>query len=476
MNGISEYFKTPLKVALSGGAGAGDATSVIKGGGNDITKQAGQVNKAGAKQEEVMQKQKEQARLNQLQQKIQQTIDQSELFKQYKNQLKLEMTPEGLKIQIVDEQNRPMFDSGSSRMLPHTRVLLQQLAPELNQLPNRISISGHTDAKPFGGGQGGYSNWELSADRANTARRELVAGGLTENKILRVVGLASANPLIKSDVFSPENRRITIVVLNKDTESSILNDGFKPQMNQDVIGGPSEGAARPRRSRASPERMKRLRHPLLQLSACACAWVFVAPALHLLPWAALQGLFAGLFAILLRLPSWQRIAHGLFVPAAALASQAGIAPGWYLAALLLTLALGRNALVERVPLYRSAALVAERLAERLAGDASLLEAGCGDGRLALQLSQRRPDLRMRALENAVGSWLLARWRWLRAGKPSQLAFACRNFWNEDWGGMTRSTCSCRRNPCPGSGASSSPRPAREPAHQQHFSRARRRAG
>ena len=241
MSGISEYFKTPLKVAMSGGAGAGDATSVIKGGGNDLTKQAGQVNKAGSKQEEIMQKQKEQASLNQLQQKIQQTIDQSDLFKQYKNQLKLEMTPEGLKIQIVDEQNRPMFDSGSSRMLPHTRVLLQQLASELTQLPNRISISGHTDAKPFAGGQGGYSNWELSADRANTARRELVAGGLSENKILRVVGLSSANPLIKSDVFSPENRRITIVVLNKDAESSILNDGFKPQMNQEVIGGPQQG-------------------------------------------------------------------------------------------------------------------------------------------------------------------------------------------------------------------------------------------
>ncbi|XLM22063.1 flagellar motor protein MotB, partial [Chromobacterium piscinae] len=238
LNGISEYFKTPLKVALAGGAGAGDATSVIKGGGNDITKQAGQVNKAGARQVEIMQKQQEQARLNELQQKIQQTIDNSVLLKEYKNQLKLEMTPEGLKIQIVDEQNRPMFDSGSSRMLPHTRVLLQQLATELNQLPNRISISGHTDATPFGGGQGGYSNWELSADRANTARRELIAGGLSESKILRVVGLASAIPLIKSNVFSPENRRITIVVLNKEAESSILNDGFKPQMNQEVIGGP----------------------------------------------------------------------------------------------------------------------------------------------------------------------------------------------------------------------------------------------
>ncbi|QEL55411.1 flagellar motor protein MotB [Chromobacterium paludis] len=241
LNGIAEYFKTPLKVALSGGAGAGDATSVIKGGGNDLTKQAGQVNKAGAKQEDIMQKQQEQARLNQLQQKIQHTIDTSAFLKDYKNQLKLEMTPEGLKIQIVDEQNRPMFDSGSSRMLPYTRVLLQQLAQELNQLPNRISISGHTDAKPFAGGQGGYSNWELSADRANTARRELVAGGLSESKILRVVGMASVIPLIKSDVFSPENRRISIVVLNKETETAILNDGYKPQMNQEVIGGPPDG-------------------------------------------------------------------------------------------------------------------------------------------------------------------------------------------------------------------------------------------
>ncbi|OWY40555.1 flagellar motor protein MotB [Xenophilus sp. AP218F] len=238
LNGIAEYFKTPLKVALAGGAGAGDATSVIKGGGNDLTKQAGQVNKAGAEKDEVLRKAKEKASLSQLQQKIESSIDQSELLKEYKSQLKLEMTPEGLKIQIVDEQNRPMFDSGSSRMLPHTRELLQQLAPELNQLPNKISISGHTDAKPFGNGQNGYSNWELSADRANTARRELIAGGLLESKVLRVVGLASANPLIKTNVFSPENRRITILVLNRDTETSILNDGNKPQLNQETIGGP----------------------------------------------------------------------------------------------------------------------------------------------------------------------------------------------------------------------------------------------
>lgn len=233
LNGIAEYFKTPLKVAMSGGDGAGDATSVVKGGGNDLTKKAGQVNKSSKEQErKVLEKQA----LDNLQQKIQSSVEQSQVLKDYKNQMKLEMTPEGLKIQIVDEQNRPMFDSGSSRMLPHTRVLLQQLAQQLNQLPNRISISGHTDATPFGNGQGGYSNWELSADRANTARRELVAGGLQDDKVMRVVGVAAANPLIKSNVFSPENRRITIVVLNKDAEQAIQNDGVKPPLNQEPIG------------------------------------------------------------------------------------------------------------------------------------------------------------------------------------------------------------------------------------------------
>jgi len=232
LNGIAEYFKTPLKVAMSGGDGAGDATSLVKGGGNDLTKKAGQVNKSSREHERKVlekkeQEQQEKKALDSLQQKIQSSVEQSQILKDYKNQMKLEMTPEGLKIQIIDEQNRPMFDSGSSRMLPHTRVLLQQLAQQLNQLPNRISISGHTDATPFGNGQAGYSNWELSADRANTARRELIAGGLQDDKVMRVVGVASANPLIKSNVFSPENRRITIVVLNSDAEHAILNDGVK---------------------------------------------------------------------------------------------------------------------------------------------------------------------------------------------------------------------------------------------------------
>ncbi|AUH50879.1 SAM-dependent methyltransferase [Chromobacterium sp. ATCC 53434] len=179
--------------------------------------------------------------------------------------------------------------------------------------------------------------------------------------------------------------------------------------------------------------MGRLRHPLLQLLACVGAWVFIAPGQDLAAWAVLQGVLAALLATLSRLPGWQRAAHGLFVPAAVLLGQAGIPPWCYLLALLATLALGRNALVERVPLYRSARKVAERLGARLGDGWRVLEAGCGDGRLALQLYRLRPDLSLSALENAPGSWLLAWLRWLGAGRPPGLAIGCRSFWGEDWG-------------------------------------------
>lgn len=236
LDGIAEFFKTPLKVALSGGNGSGDATALVKGGGTDLTRRSGQVKKGEAE------KQAEKAKLTELQKKIEKAVMQNAQFKDLKNQLKLEITAEGLRIQIVDEQNRSMFQSGSSSLLPVTAALLRALAPDLNQMPNRISISGHTDAKPYSGGLGGYSNWELSADRANAARRELIAGGLGADKVLRVVGLADADPLIHSDLFAAENRRITIVVLNKEAEQTILNDGIKPELNNEPIGGPAPTA------------------------------------------------------------------------------------------------------------------------------------------------------------------------------------------------------------------------------------------
>ena len=220
LNGVSEYFKTPLRVALMGGKSAADASSPIKGGGQDLTRQDGQRKKT----EEMDERQKEKVLLAKLQARIKEAIEKNKILNQYKNQLLLEMTPEGLRIQIIDEKNRPMFDSGSSRLLPHTKDLLQELGRQLNEVQNRLSISGHTDAALYSAGDKGFSNWELSSDRANAARRELVVGGMQDSRLLRVVGQGSATLLDRVFPNNPINRRISIVILNKETEAAILRE------------------------------------------------------------------------------------------------------------------------------------------------------------------------------------------------------------------------------------------------------------
>lgn len=226
LSGISDYFSTPLKLALSGGDGVGDQTSIIKGGGEDITKKDLNAKKSKEHENEPPKENKEQetARLSDLKQKLEEMIDSNAKLQQFKKQLKIDITSEGLRIQIVDDQNRPMFDSGSAVMKPYTRDILREIGHALNEVPNRISLSGHTDAVKYVMGERGYSNWELSADRANASRRELLGGGLAENKILRVVGLADAIPYLKADPQAPVNRRISIIVMNKDAEEAITKE------------------------------------------------------------------------------------------------------------------------------------------------------------------------------------------------------------------------------------------------------------
>ena len=226
LEGISEYFKTPMKVAMTGGSGAGDATSLIQGGGTDLTRRAGQVKKGEIETStsRADQERQESARLQDLKAKLEKAIDNNAKMAQFKKQLKLDITSEGLRIQIVDDQNRPMFDSGGAVMKPYTRDVLREIGRTLNEVPNRISLSGHTDAVPYSGGEAGYSNWELSADRANASRRELVAGGLEDGKVLRVVGLGSAIPFDKENPNSPVNRRISIIVMNKKAEEAITRE------------------------------------------------------------------------------------------------------------------------------------------------------------------------------------------------------------------------------------------------------------
>ena len=139
-----------------------------------------------------------------------------------RSQIRLDMTRDGLRIQIVDEQNRPMFDSGSAIVRPNMRELLREIGTVLSEMPNRLTLEGHTDAVPFPGGDRGYSNWELSSDRANASRREIVGGGLPDDRMLLVQGMASSVPFEPNDPASPVNRRISIIVMNRDAEDRLL--------------------------------------------------------------------------------------------------------------------------------------------------------------------------------------------------------------------------------------------------------------
>jgi chemotaxis protein MotB len=162
----------------------------------------------------------ESKRLEALLKELREAISKSQALKPFKDQLLLDIMPEGLRVQIVDAQNRPMFDVGGARLKGYTIAILKTLAPYLASVPNRISITGHTDATPYVG-SGGYSNWELSADRANAARRILVSSGLPASKIGRVVGLADSAPVDKVDPLSPINRRISIIVMTREVDRTL---------------------------------------------------------------------------------------------------------------------------------------------------------------------------------------------------------------------------------------------------------------
>jgi chemotaxis protein MotB len=249
--GIADYFDNPYKASLMGGDSVGNRTSVILGGGSDLDSQeSGQVNNgqmpkiedvppvdiAQVELEKVQElaEKADLAQLEGLKEKIQAMLDAKPELNEFKEQIKLETTPEGLRVLIIDSQNRPMFRIASAQTAPHIRLILRELAPVINELPNKISVNGHTDALPFPGNQSGYTNWELSSDRANAARQELVRSGLTEEKVLRVIGLASSVPYNSNDPLDPMNRRISIVVMNKKTEEQILQGMGNEPVSQPI--------------------------------------------------------------------------------------------------------------------------------------------------------------------------------------------------------------------------------------------------
>ena len=245
LQGISDYFSAPLKVAMTGGDGAGNSSSVMTGGGTDLAKSAGQVRRSAADAERDRRKSVESAkaerarqdseRIKALQAKIDAMITENPRLNEYKSQIRIDVTPDGLQIQIVDNQNRPMFDSGSALVKPYMRDILREIGTALGGVENRVSLAGHTDAAPYGNSDRGYSNWELSSDRANASRRELVSAGMPDAKLGRVVGLAASDLLEPDNPRAPANRRITITVLTREAEERLMGKGIPAITSNQLI-------------------------------------------------------------------------------------------------------------------------------------------------------------------------------------------------------------------------------------------------
>ncbi len=250
-DGISDYFKNPAGIKGVGGA----STSMIKLGGakemprgdrtrnQDVSQTTEQPerkkgeadlqvdgNRASESAEEQAKRKADKKTLDNLLQVLKKAIEQSASLRKFKEQLYLDITPDGLRIQIFDKKNRPMFDLGSAKLKPYTKKILYEIAKIIQTVPNRISISGHTDATRFHKGyviyendygeeiKLPYTNWELSADRANAARRTLLKGGVKIKQIGRVIGFSSSVLYNKKNKTDPSNRRITIIVMNRESE------------------------------------------------------------------------------------------------------------------------------------------------------------------------------------------------------------------------------------------------------------------
>lgn len=224
--GISEYFQDPYRATK---VDKGLVPSLDETNPTELDKQA---------------EKEDTAQLENLRIKIEKMIKMNDMLDKMKDQIQLTITPEGLRIQIVDDKKTPMFKLGSAATEPHIKLVLKELAPVINNLPNKITVNGHTDSKPFPDIR--KTNWELSSERANAARYELTQGGYDEKKILRVSGLADSVAYNAKDPLDPMNRRISIIVMNKKTELQLLEEvGNKANAGKAPEGSgnpPAEGA------------------------------------------------------------------------------------------------------------------------------------------------------------------------------------------------------------------------------------------
>lgn len=209
-----------------------------------------------AEQAQTFAEELEKQRLELLLQELQNKIEEDPDLTRYKDQILFEITQDGLRIQIMDAENRPMFALGSAQLQPYFEDILLAMADVIQAMPNKISISGHTDAKQFAS-RGDFGNWELSASRANAARRTLVAGRYPEEQIARVVGYASSALFDRENPYNPVNRRIDILVLTKKAQRTI--EQAQPSKDEadatEITPEPAEPSSEPLQPDALRERL-----------------------------------------------------------------------------------------------------------------------------------------------------------------------------------------------------------------------------
>jgi chemotaxis protein MotB len=200
---VSRNSPPSVTIELKPTSGEGEKDSTDK---PDLTKQ--EMDEIVAQREEELFKEKEK--------ELRETIEKDPELKALSKNLMIDQTPEGLRIQLVDRDGQPMFPSGSTKMFDRTRKLIDQVAKVVQSMPNKLSISGHTDATPYRSSIGSsYGNWELSSDRAHASRRELTEAGIPATRITQVIGRADTEPLTPENPNDPQNRRISIVLLRE---------------------------------------------------------------------------------------------------------------------------------------------------------------------------------------------------------------------------------------------------------------------
>lgn len=252
---IAGYFSDPRSLANTGDGGTpyvldlgGRPLSVANQGLNQalIQEDQEQVVEASNELEDPilaeLQRLRSAENLESLRGQIEELVSGNQAFEWFGDSASMEVTDEGLAIQIVDRDNRPIFDSGSAQMRPYALEVMWAMARILAEVPNMVSIYGHTDSVPFGADGAIYSNWELSSDRANSARRALAEGSLPEDRFAQIIGMGSTVPFDEIDPTSQVNRRIVIMVLSETAEQN-LRDGTA-EAERDGIAPPEEAQSR----------------------------------------------------------------------------------------------------------------------------------------------------------------------------------------------------------------------------------------